>query len=344
MFRTAQEAIRNVGSHAAAEHVRIGVAQTNGLVTLRVADDGRGVDADELTGGGARATWAWHMLRDLAETAGGAAAGDVGAGDGTTRRARGAGAVIRVVVIDDHAIVRDGLVQLMRSHPDLEVVGAAGDGDGGGCALRRAASRRRADGPLDAGNGRRRGDAPDRRHAPGVQVVVLTSFMDRDRIVDALGRRRDRLPAEGRRARRADPRHPRRRARRVAARPSRGAHDAGAQRTPRPLDALTEREREVLALVAEGLPNKQIARRLEISEKTVKAHLTSVFRDDRRRRPHAGRPVGAAKRALALVRLAGAAGGDARRLVRHLRVDRRPGSIHQAGRHVAAVHLHQRLQ
>ena len=51
-----------------------------------------------------------------------------------------------------------------------------------------------------------------------------------------------------------------------------------AQRTPGPLDALTDREREVLALVAEGLPNKQIARRLEISEKTVKAHLTSVFR------------------------------------------------------------------
>ena len=48
---------------------------------------------------------------------------------------------------------------------------------------------------------------------------------------------------------------------------------------------LSSREREVLALVAEGLPNKLIARRLEISEKTVKAHLTSVFRaigvDDR---------------------------------------------------------------
>ena len=52
-----------------------------------------------------------------------------------------------------------------------------------------------------------------------------------------------------------------------------------------PLGALTDREREVLALVAEGLPNKQIGRRLEISEKTVKAHLTSAFRaigvDDR---------------------------------------------------------------
>ena len=45
-----------------------------------------------------------------------------------------------------------------------------------------------------------------------------------------------------------------------------------------PADGLSTREREVLALVAAGLPNKQIARRLEISEKTVKAHLTSVFR------------------------------------------------------------------
>jgi len=59
----------------------------------------------------------------------------------------------------------------------------------------------------------------------------------------------------------------------------------GAQRATSPLDDLTDRERQVLTLVAEGLPNKQIARRLDISEKTVKAHLTSAFRtigvDDR---------------------------------------------------------------
>jgi DNA-binding NarL/FixJ family response regulator len=58
-----------------------------------------------------------------------------------------------------------------------------------------------------------------------------------------------------------------------------------AQRTAGPLEALTDREREVLSLVADGLPNKQIGRRLGISEKTVKAHLTSAFRtigvDDR---------------------------------------------------------------
>ncbi|MCS7008059.1 MAG: response regulator transcription factor [Gaiellaceae bacterium] len=53
----------------------------------------------------------------------------------------------------------------------------------------------------------------------------------------------------------------------------------GARREARAVaDALSEREREVLAMVAEGLPNKLIARRLGISEKTVKAHLTNVFR------------------------------------------------------------------
>jgi DNA-binding NarL/FixJ family response regulator len=51
-----------------------------------------------------------------------------------------------------------------------------------------------------------------------------------------------------------------------------------ARREPDPLDALSGREREVLLLLVEGMPNKLIARRLEISEKTVKAHLTRIFR------------------------------------------------------------------
>ena len=114
--------------------------------------------------------------------------------------------------------------------------------------------------------------------APGVQVVVLTSFMDRERIVEALSAGaigyllKDAEPEELIRgihtaARGESPLDPR------AARTM-----LGAQRAPDPLDVLTDREREVLVLVAEGLPNKQIGRRLEISEKTVKAHLTSIFR------------------------------------------------------------------
>jgi DNA-binding NarL/FixJ family response regulator len=114
--------------------------------------------------------------------------------------------------------------------------------------------------------------------APGVQVVVLTSFMDRDRIVDALG-----AGAIGYLLKDAEPdeliRGIRSAARGESPLDPRAARTMlSVQRTPGPLEGLTDREREVLALVAEGLPNKQIARRLEISEKTVKAHLTSVFR------------------------------------------------------------------
>ena len=74
---------------------------------------------------------------------------------------------------------------------------------------------------------------------------------------------------------------------------------------PRPASELTPREAEVLELVRQGLANKQIARRLGISERTVKAHLTSAFAADRRRRPHPGRAVGRAARghAQALTRL-----------------------------------------
>ena len=57
---------------------------------------------------------------------------------------------------------------------------------------------------------------------------------------------------------------------------------------------LTPREAEVLGLIGQGLANKQIARRLGIRERTVKAHLTSAFARDRRRRPHPGRALGRA--------------------------------------------------
>ena len=186
--------------------------------------------------------------------------------------------MIRIVVIDDHTIVRNGLVQLLRSHADLEVVGAAGDG---AAAVALCLEHHPHIVLMDLSMPGMDGVEATRQivaQAPGVQIVVLTSFMDRDRIVAALGAGaigyllKDAEPEELIRgirsaARGESPLDPR------AARTM-----LSAQRTPGPLDALTDREREVLALVAEGLPNKQIARRLEISEKTVKAHLTSVFR------------------------------------------------------------------
>jgi DNA-binding NarL/FixJ family response regulator len=186
--------------------------------------------------------------------------------------------VIRAAIVDDHTIVRNGLVSLLGAHADLEIVGAAGDGEE---AVALCIEQRPDVVLMDLSMPGVGGIEATRRiaeQAPGVQVVVLTSFMDRERIVDALNAGaigyllKDAEPEELVRgihtaARGESPLDPR------AARTM-----LGAQRAPDPLDALTDREREVLALVAEGLPNKQIGRRLEISEKTVKAHLTSIFR------------------------------------------------------------------
>jgi DNA-binding NarL/FixJ family response regulator len=186
--------------------------------------------------------------------------------------------VIRVAVIDDHTIVRNGLVQLLQSHADIDVVASAGDGNE---AIAVCVEHHPDVALMDLSMPGLGGIEATRRiteQAPGVQVVVLTSFMDRERIVDALNAGaigyllKDAEPEELIRgihaaARGESPLDPRA-ARAVLA----------SRRTPSPLDALSEREREVLTLVAEGLPNNQIARRLEITEKTVKAHLTSIFR------------------------------------------------------------------
>jgi len=186
--------------------------------------------------------------------------------------------VIRVAVVDDHTIVRNGLVALLGAHADLEIVGAVGDGE---AAVALCVEQRPDVVLMDLSMPGVGGIEATRRiaaEAPGVQVVVLTSFMDRERIVEALSAGavgyllKDAEPEELIRgihtaARGESPLDPR------AARTM-----LGAQRAPDPLDVLTDREREVLVLVADGLPNKQIGRRLEISEKTVKAHLTSIFR------------------------------------------------------------------
>jgi DNA-binding NarL/FixJ family response regulator len=193
--------------------------------------------------------------------------------------------MIRVAVVDDHAIVRNGLVQLLSADPELEVAGAVGDG---GAALALCAAKSPDVVLMDLSMPGMDGVEATRRiieASPGVQVVVLTSFVDRERVLAALDAGaigyllKDAEPDELLRgvhaaARGESPIDPR------AARTM-----LGAQRATGPLEELTEREREVLSLVAEGLPNKQIGRRLGISEKTVKAHLTHVFRtigvDDR---------------------------------------------------------------
>jgi DNA-binding NarL/FixJ family response regulator len=185
---------------------------------------------------------------------------------------------VRVLVVDDHPVVRDGLVQLLSGADDLEVVAAATNGAE---AVELAAGAARPDVVLmdlsmpvmDGCEATRRIVAAD----PDARVLVLTSFTDQDGIVDALDAGavgyilKDAEPAELLGAIRAVARGESPLDPKVAAALLRSR--AGRRRDAE----LTGREREVLGLLAGGLANKAIARRLGISEKTVKAHLTNVF-------------------------------------------------------------------
>jgi DNA-binding NarL/FixJ family response regulator len=185
--------------------------------------------------------------------------------------------VIRVAIVDDHALVRAGLEELLSAADGIDVVGTAADG-------RQAvdlAERERPDVVLmDLSMPELDGVEATRllvAAQPDLKVVALTSFSERDRVLQALDAGaigyllKDSEPAELERgiqaaARGESPLHPKAAQALLAARTS-----------PQDAPELSPREREVLELVAEGLPNKLVARQLEISEKTVKAHLTSVF-------------------------------------------------------------------
>lgn len=185
--------------------------------------------------------------------------------------------MIRVLVADDHPVVREGLARLLEQADDVEVVGTAEDGERA-CDIARECDVDVVlmDLEMPGVNGIE-ATARIRNERPGTQVVVLTSFSDRERILDAVDAGalgyllKDAEPDELLRGIRAaaqgeSPLAPKAASALLAAREER-----------RPAEQLTAREREVLVMLAQGLPNKLIARRLEISEKTVKAHLTRIF-------------------------------------------------------------------
>jgi DNA-binding NarL/FixJ family response regulator len=187
--------------------------------------------------------------------------------------------VIRLLIADDHPLVRDALANLLAGAGDIDVVGVAADGrEAVSVALETDPDVVLMDLEMPELNGR---DATRALQEAGsaARVVVLTTFSDRDRILGALD-----AGALGYLLKDADPEEIIRGVRAAARGESplapRAAHELIVERSEghgRQDPDLSARERQVLALVAEGLPNKLIARRLEISEKTVKAHLTSVF-------------------------------------------------------------------
>lgn len=184
---------------------------------------------------------------------------------------------IRVMVVDDHAIVRQGITDVLSSEEDIEIVASAKSGEE---AVTLAGELHPDVALMDLSMPGMDGVEATRRTidaAPGVRVVMLTSFAEPQHVNAALD-----AGAVGYLLKDAESDE--------IARAIRAAHRGEAPFSPRaagallvrraqhrPGEELTPREREILDLVGQGLANKQISRRLNIKEKTVKAHLTNVF-------------------------------------------------------------------
>jgi DNA-binding NarL/FixJ family response regulator len=181
--------------------------------------------------------------------------------------------MIRVLIADDHAVVRQGLRTFLDLQDDIEVVAEAADG-----AEALAAAEQHApdvvlidlvmpnvDG-IEAIRGLR-------ERAPKARAIVLSSFIDDEKLFPAV-----RAGAAGYLLKDVQPQE--------LVEAIRTVHGGGALLHPKvasrlleeiATDPLTPREREVLALIGRGMANKVIARELSLSEKTVKAHVSNIL-------------------------------------------------------------------
>jgi len=186
--------------------------------------------------------------------------------------------MINVLIVDDHKVVRTGLESLLSASDDISVVGTATNGEE---AVAAATSLLPdvvlMDLSMPVMDGTTATSLIAAEH-PQMKVVVLTSFSDDERVVDAL-----QAGALGYTLKDAEPG--------IILEAIRAAHGGGVPIDPRVASALmpqnrtgrsdatlTDREKEIVALVGRGLVNKQIAVELGISEKTVKTHLTNAFK------------------------------------------------------------------
>jgi DNA-binding NarL/FixJ family response regulator len=184
---------------------------------------------------------------------------------------------IRVLIVDDHAVVRQGLRMFLGLDPEFEVVGEAADG----ARALEAARNLRPDVvlmdllmPVMDGIA---ATAAIRRELPDVEVVALTSVLEDDKVVGAV-----RAGAIGYQLKDAQPEELCRAVRAAAAgevqlTPRAAARLLREVRAPESPEALTERETEVLRLLALGHSNKEIGRRLDISALTAKTHVGNVL-------------------------------------------------------------------
>ena len=298
VYRVAQETLRNAAKHAVPCTASVTLYRVDDEVVLDVLDDGNGFDVDAQLADPAPGHFGLQLLADIAATGGALLQVASVPRRGTHWRLRvpradpsntapsrrrtpmpePSSGLTTVLLVDDHQMVRTGLATLLGSTEDIRVVAQAGDGDQ---AVAEAARTYPDVVLMDLSMPGVDGVEATRRileDQPEVKVVVLTSFSDRGRVGDAL-----KAGAVGYLLKDCEPADLL-----AAVRSAAAGHvpldprvagvllpDSGATR---PEDAMSPRELEVLRLVAQGLANKQIGRRLGISERTVKAHLGRVFR------------------------------------------------------------------
>jgi len=186
---------------------------------------------------------------------------------------------IKLVIVDDHRVVRSGVKALIETEPDLEVIGEAADG-------REAVTKVKAQNPdvvlMDLVMPEMDGvDATSEitKLSPAPEILILTSFSEEERIIQAIKAGasgyliKDASPDELVQAIKdvyhgestLDPKVAGTVLRSVQNEPKDSSED------------LTDREVEVLELLAEGLPNENIAEKLYISERTVRSHVSNIL-------------------------------------------------------------------
>ena len=180
---------------------------------------------------------------------------------------------IRLLVADDHAVVRMGLVTLLGSEKDIEVVGEAGDGDAAVSAARKTSPdvvlmdlvMPKKDG-ADA-------TAAIKAERPETKVLILTTFSDTDDIARALN-----AGAEGAMLKNADYAEVAAAIRKVAAGKKSVAPEVRKMLAENPpLPELTDRQMDILASMVRGLTNADIAKQFGITPDGVKFHITSIL-------------------------------------------------------------------
>ena len=293
-----QEALTNIRKHSGARNVRIMLNNEEDLYTVLIEDDGVGMGSIEESGDGDHAGLA--IMRERTERLPGQIVIESEPGEGTRivlifnappagRRGGQRGAEMRVLLIDDHALVRKGIEQLLQSR-GVQVVASVSSGEEG---IRRARELAADLILLDIKMPGMSGiETLKQLRAAGITATVVLLTMSREDadLSAALRGGSPGLPAEGHGpgGSGAGP------GRGAAGRARGGSRAGGHARAPRargagcrspkprapvaPFAELTPRELEILEAVADGLSNKMIARALQIADGTVKLHVKAILR------------------------------------------------------------------